>query len=79
MKEKALARVLPVGTPFRRFPANDTLLAFFRIALRLPAFCLSPDPAPSQTTSPPPSVAQDLFVSISGRFGCYPLVFLNQL
>jgi integrase/recombinase XerD len=28
MKEKALAKVLPVGTPFRRFQANDTLLAF---------------------------------------------------
>jgi hypothetical protein len=27
-KEKALAKVLPVGTPFRRFLANDTLLAF---------------------------------------------------
>jgi integrase len=28
MKERALAKVLPVGTPFRRFQANDTLLAF---------------------------------------------------
>ena len=28
MKERALAKVLPVGTPFRRFHANDTLLAF---------------------------------------------------
>ena len=28
MKEKALAKVLPVGTPFRRFQANDTLLTF---------------------------------------------------
>jgi integrase/recombinase XerD len=28
MKEKALAKVLPVGVPFRRFQANDTLLAF---------------------------------------------------
>jgi hypothetical protein len=28
MKEKALAKVLPVGTPFRRFQANDPLLAF---------------------------------------------------
>ena len=28
MKEKALAKVLPVGTPFRRFQANYTLLAF---------------------------------------------------
>ena len=28
MKERALAKVLPVGTPFRRFKANDTLLAF---------------------------------------------------
>jgi len=28
MKEKALAKVLPVNTPFRRFQANDTLLAF---------------------------------------------------
>jgi integrase/recombinase XerD len=28
MKEKALAKVAPVGTPFRRFQANDTLLAF---------------------------------------------------
>jgi integrase len=28
MKERALAKVLPIGTPFRRFQANDTLLAF---------------------------------------------------
>ena len=28
MKERALAKVLPLGTPFRRFRANDTLLAF---------------------------------------------------
>ena len=28
MKERALAKVLPVGTPFRRFQANDALLAF---------------------------------------------------
>jgi integrase/recombinase XerD len=28
MKERALAKVLPVGMPFRRFQANDTLLAF---------------------------------------------------
>jgi integrase/recombinase XerD len=28
MKERALAKVLPLGTPFRRFQANDTLLAF---------------------------------------------------
>jgi integrase/recombinase XerD len=28
IKEKALAKVLPVGVPFRRFQANDTLLAF---------------------------------------------------
>jgi integrase len=28
MKERALAKILPVGTPFRRFQANDTLFAF---------------------------------------------------
>jgi hypothetical protein len=28
VKEKALAKILPVGTPFRRFQANDTLLTF---------------------------------------------------
>jgi integrase len=28
MKERALAKVLPLGTPFRRFQAIDTLLAF---------------------------------------------------
>jgi integrase/recombinase XerD len=28
MKERALAKVLPVGMPFRRFQAKDTLLAF---------------------------------------------------
>jgi integrase/recombinase XerD len=28
MKEKALAKVTPIGTRFRRFQANDTLLAF---------------------------------------------------
>ena len=28
MKERALAKVLPLGTPFRRFQPNDTLLAF---------------------------------------------------
>jgi hypothetical protein len=28
VKEKALAKILAVGTPFRRFQANDTLLTF---------------------------------------------------
>ena len=28
VKEKALAKILPVGTGFRRFQANDTLLTF---------------------------------------------------
>ena len=28
MKEKALAKVAPIGTRFRRFRANDRLLAF---------------------------------------------------
>jgi hypothetical protein len=28
VKEKALAKILPVGTPFRRSQANDTLLTF---------------------------------------------------
>jgi integrase/recombinase XerD len=28
MQERALAKFLPVGTPFRRFRPNDTLLAF---------------------------------------------------
>jgi hypothetical protein len=27
-KERASAKVVPIGTPFRRFQANDTLLAF---------------------------------------------------
>jgi integrase/recombinase XerD len=33
MKEKALAKVLPVGAPFRRFQAGDTLLAFLELLL----------------------------------------------
>jgi integrase/recombinase XerD len=28
MKEKALEKVQPIGMPFRRFRANDSLLAF---------------------------------------------------